>query len=101
MLRGEFAFPMVSRGTLVGVLVCAAKRNGEAYAPDESEALLALAHGVGTALDVLSTQRDQSNELVLRELAELREDVKRDRPGELVLSKLDELHEDVKRMSHT
>jgi len=100
-LRGELAFPMVSRGTLVGVLACGAKRNGEAYAPDESEALLALAHGVGTALDVLSAQRDQPNELVLRELGALREDVKRDRPSELVLSKLDELHEDVKRMSHT
>jgi hypothetical protein len=77
VLRGEFAFPMVSRGTLMGVLVCGAKRNGEAYAPDESEALLALAHGVGSALDVLSAQRDHPNELVLRELAELREDVKR------------------------
>ncbi len=77
VLRGEFAFPMVSRGTLVGVLVCGAKRNGEAYAPDESEALLALAHGVGSALDVLSAQRYNPNELVLRELAELREDVKR------------------------
>ena len=81
VLRGEYAFPMISRGTLVGVLVCGAKRNGEVYAPDESEALLALAHGVGTALDVLSTQRD--------------------RPNELILSKLDELHEDVKRMSRT
>jgi hypothetical protein len=99
VLRGEFAFPMVSRGALVGVLVCGAKRNGEAYAPDESDALLALAHGVGTALDVLSAQRDRPSELVLRELAELREDVKRDRPSALVLSKLDELHEDVKRMS--
>jgi hypothetical protein len=68
---------MVSRGTLFGVLVCGAKRSGEAYAPDESEALLALAHGVGTALDVLSAQRDQPNEIVLRELAALREDMKR------------------------
>jgi 4-amino-4-deoxy-L-arabinose transferase-like glycosyltransferase len=76
VLRGEFAFPMVSRGVLVGALVCGAKRNGESYAPDESEALLALAHGVGTALDVLSAQRD--------------------RPNEIVLSKLDALHEDLK-----
>jgi hypothetical protein len=77
VLRGEYAIPMISRGTLVGVLVCGAKRNGEVYAPDESEAILALAHAVGTALDVLSAQRDHPNELVLRELAELREDVKR------------------------
>jgi hypothetical protein len=81
VLRGEFAFPMISRGTLVGVLVCGTKPDGESYAPDESEALLALAHGVGTALDVLSVQRD--------------------RPNEHVLSKLDALHEDVKRISRT
>ena len=55
-LRGEFAFPMISRGDLVGALICGPKRDGEAYAPDESEALLALAHGVGTALDTLSSQ---------------------------------------------
>lgn len=77
VLHGELAFPMVSRGRLVGILVCGAKRNGEAYAPDESEALLTLAHGVGTSLDVLSAQLDRPNELVLRELAGLREAVNR------------------------
>jgi len=77
VLHGEFAYPMVSRGALVGVLVCGTKRDGEVYAPDESEALFALAHGVGTALDVLSAQHDHSNGQVLRELAELRKDVQR------------------------
>jgi hypothetical protein len=77
VLHGETAFPMVSRGRLVGVLVCGVKRNGEAYAPDESEALLALAQGAGTALDVLSAQRDRPNDLVLSKLDQLREDVKR------------------------
>jgi hypothetical protein len=57
-LRGELAFPMISRGDLVGALVCGPKRDGEVYAPDESDALLALARGVGTALDTLSTQSD-------------------------------------------
>jgi GAF domain-containing protein len=77
-LRGEYAFPMISRGLLIGILVCEAKRNGENYAPDESEALRTLAHSVGTALDVLSsTQRDHSSEVVLRELARLRADVNR------------------------
>jgi hypothetical protein len=57
-LRGEVAFPMVSRGVLVGVLVCGPKRDGQSYAPDESDALLALAHGVGTALDTLSSPSD-------------------------------------------
>jgi len=77
-LRGEFAFPMVSRGTLFGVLVCGPKRDGEAYAPDESEALLALAHGVGAALDTLSAGSHAANarlqatlELVLEELRAL------------------------------
>jgi hypothetical protein len=55
-LRGEFAFPMISRGDLLGALICGPKRDGEAYAPDESDALLALAHGVGTALDTLSSR---------------------------------------------
>jgi hypothetical protein len=55
-LRGELAFPMISRGDLVGALVCGPKRDGEAYAPDECDALLALARGVGTALDTLSNQ---------------------------------------------
>jgi hypothetical protein len=53
-LHGELAFPMISRGDLVGALLCGPKRDGEAYAPDESDALLALARGVGTALDTLS-----------------------------------------------
>jgi len=57
-LRGEFAFPMVSRGMLVGALVCGAKRDGQSYAPDESAALLALAHGVGMALDTLAGPND-------------------------------------------
>jgi hypothetical protein len=47
-LRGEFAFPMASRGTLVGVLVCGPKYDGEAYAPDESEALEARLHRNGS-----------------------------------------------------
>jgi hypothetical protein len=52
-VRGEVAFPIVSRGDLLGALVCGPKRDGETYAPDESEALFALAHGVGTALGTL------------------------------------------------
>jgi hypothetical protein len=77
-LRGEFAFPMISRGDLVGALICGRKRDGEAYAPDESEALLALAHGVGTALDTLSSQSNgvlesirETQALMLQELQKL------------------------------
>ena len=77
-LRGEFAFPMISRGDLVGTLICGPKRDGEAYAPDESEALLALAHGVGTALDTLSSRSNglmesigETQALMLQELQSL------------------------------
>ncbi len=77
-LRGEFAFPMVSRGDLVGALICGPKRDGEGYAPDESEALLAFAHGVGTALDTLSSQSNgaidsirETQALMLQELQNL------------------------------
>jgi hypothetical protein len=77
-LHGEFAFPMVSRGDLVGALICGPKRDGEAYAPDESEALLALAHGVGTALDTMQSQRNgaiesirETQALMLQELQKL------------------------------
>ncbi len=69
---------MISRGDLVGALVCGPKRDGEAYAPDESEALLALAHGVGTALDTLSSQSNgviesmrETQALMLQELQNL------------------------------
>ena len=77
-LRGEFAFPMTSRGDLVGTLICGPKRDGEAYAPDESEALLALAHGVGTALDTLTSRNNglmesirETQALMLHELQRL------------------------------
>lgn len=65
-LQGELAFPMVSRGQLVGVLVCGPKRGGESYAPDESEALRTLAHGVGTALDTLSNHGNGAIESLAR-----------------------------------
>jgi hypothetical protein len=57
-LVGDVAFPMISRGELVGALICGAKRNGETYAPDESSALLTLARSVGTALDTLTMRDD-------------------------------------------
>jgi GAF domain-containing protein len=56
-LNGELAFPMISRGRLVGTLICGARRDGEAYAPDEYDALVQLAHGVGTTFDTLSSVR--------------------------------------------
>lgn len=68
---------MISRGDLVGVLVCGPKLDGESYAPDESDALLTLAQGVGSALGALSADSDRESGQILRELAALREDAKR------------------------
>ncbi|HTA37474.1 MAG TPA: hypothetical protein VK760_00275, partial [Candidatus Acidoferrales bacterium] len=70
-LQGELAFPMASRGRLVAALVCGPKRDGEAYAPDETEALAALARGVGGALDVLDPRGEESTAAALDELVQL------------------------------
>lgn len=57
-LRGALAFPMVARARLLGVLLVGERAGGEAYAPDEVEALSQLAHGVGSALDALALRHD-------------------------------------------
>jgi len=53
-LEGEFAYPMIAGGHLVGVLVLGPKRSGESYAPDESNAIMQLAHEVGSTLHILT-----------------------------------------------
>jgi hypothetical protein len=53
-LRGEFAYPMIARGQLVGALVLGPKRSGESYAPDEAHAIMQLAREVGAALHNLA-----------------------------------------------
>lgn len=69
VLHGEFAYPMVARGRLAGVLVLGPKRSAEPYAPDESDAIAHLAHGAGLALDTLSLRSAQRNDVfeVIRE----------------------------------
>ncbi len=62
-LHGEFAYPMVARGRLAGVLVLGPKRSAEPYAPDESDAIAHLAHGAGLALDTLSLRSAQRNDI--------------------------------------
>lgn len=62
-ISGEFAYPMVARGRLVGVLAIGPRRSGETYAPDESAAIARLAHSVGAALDVLSARADDSSDI--------------------------------------
>lgn len=71
-ISGEYAYPMMSRGALVGVLVCGAKGDGESYAPDESEALLAVAQGVGHALDAMDSNDGMTRASIAQELTLLR-----------------------------
>ena len=71
-LHGQFAFPMVTRGQLVGALICGSKQDSEVYAPDESEALQMLADGVGSALSALSQGHATSNGSLAGTIAELR-----------------------------
>jgi hypothetical protein len=80
-LQGEYAYPMLSRGHLVGALVCGPKIDGDSYAPDESNALSELAHGVGTALDLLDDKGRDNSTIVLERLAELS-----DRIGEVYVT---------------
>lgn len=75
-ITGEFAFPMVARGRLVGAIVLGPKRSGDPYAPDESDAIAHLAHGVGGAVDVLSANGHASEDLVLAELQTISRDLK-------------------------
>jgi hypothetical protein len=59
MLRGEYAFPVMSRGVLAGVLVCGAKRAADAYAPDERENVATVARAVGIALSTAAEDQDE------------------------------------------
>ncbi len=69
-IAGEFAYPMLARGRLVGLLVLGPKRSGESYAPDESDAIAQLAHDAGAALDVLGTKAGVAHDNALVRLQE-------------------------------
>lgn len=58
---------MLARGRLVAILLLGERAGGEAYAPDEVEALSQFAHGVGSALDRLG-ERDGHGSADLRGL---------------------------------
>jgi hypothetical protein len=62
-LVGEYAFPLEVHGNLSGALVCGQKRNEEAYAPDEIDALKELSQGVALALWTLDTAENRNDEL--------------------------------------
>ncbi len=67
--RGEYAYPMMARGRLVGALILGPKRTGDPYAPDESAAIAELAHRVGDALDALVEEGDDMRATILAALA--------------------------------
>ncbi|MEO9262755.1 MAG: GAF domain-containing protein, partial [Candidatus Baltobacteraceae bacterium] len=58
-VRAVLAVPMIARGQLLGMLVLDERNGGEAYAPDEIDALTQFAHGVGTGLDNLRSGREE------------------------------------------
>jgi hypothetical protein len=60
-IEGAWAYPLMSGGDLVGILVCGTKRDGQSYAPDESAALESLAQGVGSALGTLRPRHETVN----------------------------------------
>lgn len=62
-IAGEWAYPMVARGRLVGTLVLGPKRSQESYAPDESSAIAQLAHSLGTSLEFLYGKHDPMNDI--------------------------------------
>lgn len=64
VLHAALALPMLSRGKLYGVLILGEREGGEAYAPDEVEALSQLSNGVGSALEALSLTTDDSATLL-------------------------------------
>lgn len=55
-LPGILAFPMTVRGELIGILLCGLKAEDETYAPDERDALEAMAASVGHALDAIEVR---------------------------------------------
>jgi hypothetical protein len=59
-LNGALAVPMLARGRLIGLLLMGERAGGEAYAPDDVEALSQLAHSVGAAMDSLSARTNDS-----------------------------------------
>jgi hypothetical protein len=73
---GEWAYPMVARGQLIGALVLGSKRSLESYAPDESDAISYMAHNIASALDVLSNRQEGSRDGVLDAVRSLGEQLR-------------------------
>lgn len=75
-LHGALAVPMLSRGRLVAILLLDERAGGEAYSPDDVEALSQLAQGVGSALDTLAESHGDSSVHLRDLIAELAAEVR-------------------------
>lgn len=76
-LKGDLALPMVSRGQLLGLLLCGERAGGEAYAPDEVDALAQFAQGLGSAYDGLANDAPAERDALLQAIRDLQESVDR------------------------
>lgn len=74
-IEGVLAYPLVLRGDVLGVLVLGRRRSGEAYAPDESEAISYLAHNVATALGAHTTSHAAADNTVAESLRAMRDSI--------------------------
>jgi hypothetical protein len=77
-LRGDYAFPMIARGALMGALVCGSKRSAESFPPDERKALAAVAHGVGITFESLASRNTNVMEPLRAAIAEMRDAIVRE-----------------------
>ena len=60
MGNDAIAFAFAVRGQLTGALLCARRKNGETYAPDEMTAVQSVAHEVGAELSAIrARERDE------------------------------------------
>jgi GAF domain-containing protein len=72
-IAGDFAFPMFARDRLLGFIVCSGKQDGAAaYAPDEIDAIAAVATATGLALDLSRIEALEREIATLRGRQELR-----------------------------
>lgn len=92
-MRGALALPMLVRGRLLGVVVLGERAGGEAYAPDEVEALSQFAQGVGTSLDALSARNDGLAESLERSVAAMSESLA------TLAKETASLHSDIRRQT--
>ncbi len=94
-LPGEFVYPMVARGRVVGAMVLGPKRTEEPYAPDETAAIEQVAHSVAGALDVLQLKSASSERAMPDALAAIAAALERN------TARLDEIVEQVSHRGNT